>query len=151
MPIVTIDRELCRKDGLCASICPKVLSWEGKGSIPVVAHEGSCNSCGHCVLICPSGAIRQIDCPPASIHPVQNHLMPSYEQVHEMIVSRRSTRTFQDRPVEKEMIEKVIDGARFAPSAKNAQGTRFMVIQDKMLLHAIASSTAAWLGTAAKN
>jgi len=150
MPIVTIDPERCRKDGLCVSICQKVLSWEGKGSVPVVAHEGSCNSCGHCVMICPSGAIRQVDCPPENIHPVQKNLIPSYEQVREMIVSRRSTRAFQKRPVEKEIIEKVIDSARFAPSAKNSQSTRFIVIQDKTLLRAIASGTAKWLGKAAK-
>lgn len=150
MSIVVIDPERCRKDGLCASICQKVLSWEGKGSVPEVAHVGSCNSCGHCVLICPSGAIRQIDCPPEGIHPVQPNLMPSYEQVREMIVSRRSTRTFKKRPVEKEIVEKVIDGARFAPSAKNSQSTGFIVVQDKTLLSAIASSTAEWLGKAAK-
>ena len=76
--------------------------------------------------------------------------MPSYEQVREMIVARRSIRTFQERPVEKEIIEKVIDGARFAPSLKNTQSTRFTVVQDKPLLHAIASSTAEWLGKVAK-
>jgi nitroreductase len=101
-------------------------------------------------MICPSGAIRQVDCPPENIHPVQKNLIPSYEQVREMIVSRRSTRAFQKRPVEKEIIEKVIDSARFAPSAKNSQSTRFIVIQDKTLLRAIASGTAKWLGKAAK-
>jgi nitroreductase len=76
--------------------------------------------------------------------------MPTYEQVREMIAARRSIRTFQERPVEKEIIEKVIDAARFAPSLKNTQSTQFTVVQDKPLLHAIASSTAEWLGKVAK-
>jgi nitroreductase/NAD-dependent dihydropyrimidine dehydrogenase PreA subunit len=150
MSIVTIDQERCKRDGLCVSICQKVFSQEAKGSVPSVAHEASCNSCGHCVLICPSGAISQADCPPEIIHPVRTDLIPSYEQVREMIAARRSIRTFQERPVEKEIIEKVIDGARFAPSLKNSQSTRFTVVQDKALLHAIASSTAEWLGKVAK-
>ena len=150
MSLVTIDPERCKKDGLCVRICQKVFSQEAEGSVPVVAHAASCNSCGHCVLVCPSGAIRQIDCPSEIIHPVRADLMPSYEQVREMIVARRSIRTFQERPVEKEIIEKVIDGARFAPSLKNTQSTRFTVVQDKTLLHAIASSTAGWLGKVAK-
>ncbi|HME44042.1 MAG TPA: nitroreductase family protein [Syntrophorhabdales bacterium] len=149
MSLVTIDPERCKKDGLCVRICQKVFSQDAEGSIPVVAHAASCNSCGHCVLVCPSGAIRQIDCPPEMVHPVRPDLMPSYEQVQEMIVARRSIRTFQERPVEKEIIEKVIDGARFAPSLKNTQSTRFTVVQDKTLLHAIASSTAQWLGKVA--
>jgi len=150
MSLVAIDPERCKKDGLCVRICQKVFSQEAEGSVPAVAHAAACNSCGHCVLVCPSGAIRQIDCPSEIIHPVRADLMPSYEQVREMIVARRSIRTFQERPVEKEIVEKVIDGARFAPSLKNTQSTRFTVVQDKTLLHAIASSTAEWLGKVAK-
>ena len=150
MSLVTIDPERCKSDGLCVRICQKVFSQEAKDSVPIVAHEGSCNSCGHCVLVCPSGAIHQTDCPPEIVHPVRTNLLPSYEQVREMVVARRSIRTFQERPVEREIIEKVIDGARFAPSAKNSQSTRFTVVQDKALLHAIASSTAEWLGKVAR-
>ena len=149
MPLVTIDRERCDKDGLCARICQKVFSQEAKGTIPSVAHEGSCNSCGHCVLVCPAGAISQADSPSEKVHSVRVDLLPSYDQMRELIVSRRSIRTFQERPVEKEIIQKVIDGARFAPSLKNSQSTRFTVIQDKALLHAIAASTASWLGKVA--
>jgi len=150
MSVVTIDQDRCKKDGLCVRICQKVFRQEAQGSVPIVAHAASCNSCGQCVLVCPSGAIRQIDCPPEIVHPVRTDLMPSYEQMREMIVARRSIRTFQERPVEREIIEKVINAARFAPSAKNAQSTQFIVAQDKSLLHNIASSTAQWLGKIAK-
>ena len=150
MSLVTIDEERCKRDGLCVRICQKVFSQEAEGSVPLVAHEESCNSCGHCVLVCPSGAIHQVDCPSEKIHPVRTDLLPSYEQIREMVLTRRSIRTFQERPVEKEIIEKVIDGARFAPSAKNVQSVRFIVVQDKSLLHAVASSTAEWLGKIAK-
>jgi len=150
MPLVTIDRERCNKDGLCARICQKVFAQETKGSIPSVAHEGSCNSCGHCVLVCPAGAVSQVDSPLENVHPTKADLLPSYDQVRELIVSRRSIRTFQEKPVEKESILKIIDGARFAPSLKNSQSTRFTVIQDRVLLNAIAASTAAWLGKVAR-
>lgn len=150
MPIVTIDPQRCKKDGLCVRICEKVFAQEIDGSVPVVVHEEHCNSCGHCVLICPSGAIAQKDCPHEKVHLVNKENLPSYESVREMIVSRRSIRNFQKRDVEKECIEKIIDGARFAPSAKNTQSTQFVVIQDKMLLDGIASATAEWLGKVAR-
>ncbi len=150
MPRVTIDHERCRRDGLCVLVCRKVFSQEFKDSVPAAAREGSCNACGHCVLICPSGAISLENCRPEMIHPARPELMPSYEQIHEMVVSRRSTRTFQERPVEREVIEKIIDGARFAPSAKNSESTRYTVICDTNFLRAIALATAEWLGTAAR-
>ncbi len=150
MSLVTINRAKCKKDGLCHRICQKVFSLESEGSIPSVAHEESCNSCGHCVLVCPSGAISQADSPPDKTHPVKPELLPSYEQVREMIVSRRSIRAFQNRPIERETIEKIVDCARFAPSLKNSQSTQFTVVQDKVLLNAAASATAQWLGKAAR-
>ena len=147
--LVTIDPELCRKDGLCVRVCRKVFSQERDGSAPVAAHEEFCNSCGHCVLVCPSGAIRLAGCTPEMVHPVESNLIPAYEQVREMVVSRRSTRSFSPRAVEREIIEKVIDGGRFAPSAKNTQSTRFIVVREKSLLTALAKETAQWLGKAA--
>jgi nitroreductase len=102
------------------------------------------------VLICPSGAITQKDCPPENVHPVNREILPSYESLREMIVARRSIRNFQKRDVEKDLIEKVIDGARFAPSAKNTQSTRFIIIQDKTLIGSVASATANWLGRTVK-
>jgi nitroreductase/NAD-dependent dihydropyrimidine dehydrogenase PreA subunit len=149
MPLIAIDPELCRRDGLCARICPKVFSWVTEGSVPVVAHEDSCNACGHCVLVCPSGAIRQAGCPPEKVFPAGSQLMPSYEQLRDLIRTRRSIRTFQKRGVDREVMEKVIDGARFAPSAKNSQSTQFTVVQDKAVLTAISSTTAEWLGKVA--
>jgi nitroreductase/NAD-dependent dihydropyrimidine dehydrogenase PreA subunit len=150
MPVVTIDSERCLKDGLCARICRKVFSQAMKGSVPIIAHEESCDACGHCVLVCPGGAIRHAEYPQESVHQVSHDPMPSYEQMRQMIVTRRSIRTFQKRPVEKEIVEKLIDGARFAPSAKNTQSTKFIAVQDESLLHEIASITAAWLGMAAQ-
>ena len=56
------------------------------------------------------------------------------------IRKRRSVRSYQDRPVEKEKLEKVLEAARLAPSAKNRQEWRFIVVTDeekiKMLVDA---------------
>ena len=144
-PFVTINPEQCGKDGLCVRVCQKVFSQKTKDSVPEIVHEEFCNSCGHCLLVCPSGAIGLRNCTAEMVHSVQDDLMPSYEQVREMIVSRRSTRVFQDKPVKREVIEKIVDGARFAPTAKNEQSTQFIVVRDKDLLRDLALGTARWL------
>lgn len=53
--------------------------------------------------------------------------------VYEAIRNRRSVRSFESRPVEKDKLEKVLDAARRAPSAKNRQDWRFVVAQDEGL------------------
>jgi len=44
------------------------------------------------------------------------------------IAKRKSVRTFADRPVTKEVLLKLIESARFAPSAVNSQPWNFIII-----------------------
>ena len=143
---MSINPDLCVRDGLCARVCGKVFAPGAKGEPPVVAHEDSCNSCGHCVLMCPTGAISVTGCFPETIHQAEAAQMPGYEQTRELIVTRRSIRNFLPKPVGKETLEKVIECARYAPSAKNSQSTRFTVIEDNTRLRSISEATARWLG-----
>jgi nitroreductase len=51
--------------------------------------------------------------------------------VTDTIKHRRSIREFLDKPVEKQLINEIILAGRYAPSAKNDQPWRFIVITDK--------------------
>ena len=107
--LITIDSEICRKDGLCVRICPKVFMQAGPGSVPEVARPEFCNDCGHCLLVCPAGAIGHRNLEGRAIKEVEEDLLPSFRQVQEMVRTRRSIRDFLDKPVERDIIEKVID------------------------------------------
>ena len=50
--------------------------------------------------------------------------------VIEAIRKRYSCRAYQDRPVEQEKLEGILEAARLAPSAKNLQDWRFVVVTD---------------------
>lgn len=49
----------------------------------------------------------------------------------ELIKSRRSIRKYKEKPVEKEKIEKIMEAARWAPSAKNSQPWKFIIMKTK--------------------
>jgi len=51
--------------------------------------------------------------------------------VMDAIRKRCSVRSYQDKAVEKEKLESVLEAARLAPSAGNRQEWRFVVVQDK--------------------
>ena len=51
--------------------------------------------------------------------------------VIEAIQTRKSIRAYEDRPVEEEKLQAVLEAARLAPSANNSQDWRFIVVRDK--------------------
>jgi nitroreductase len=50
--------------------------------------------------------------------------------LYEVMRSAPSTRNFTDQPVPREVLERVLDNARYAPSGGNRQGWRVIVITD---------------------
>jgi len=55
------------------------------------------------------------------------------EALLELIRTRRSIRRYQDRPVPDEMIEQLLEAARWAPSSTNSQPWEFIVVRDPEL------------------
>ena len=56
----------------------------------------------------------------------------------EAIKTRRSIRKFRSDPVPEEILEQILDAARWAPSAKNSQTWKFIVIKDLKIITDIA-------------
>ncbi|MHC5059781.1 MAG: nitroreductase family protein [Planctomycetota bacterium] len=50
--------------------------------------------------------------------------------VFEAIKRRYSCRAYEDRPIEQEKLARILEAARLAPSAKNLQDWRFVVVTD---------------------
>ena len=60
----------------------------------------------------------------------------------DLVAQRQSDRAFDaDRPVEKEKIDKILEAARLAPSACNAQPWHFIVVDDPAVKNEIADAT----------
>ncbi|MGN0438675.1 MAG: nitroreductase family protein [Lachnospiraceae bacterium] len=53
--------------------------------------------------------------------------------------TRRSIRKFKDTPVDHDTIQQIIDVARYAPSWKNTQITRYNIVENKEILEKIAN------------
>jgi len=138
MAKILINSELCNNCGICVQSCPlSVFVQTDQHQIPEFVGDGLCYDCGHCVAICPKQAINHKVMLPELIMPINAENKPSYEQVIEMIRSRRSIRAFKDKSVDKEDIEKIIQGASLSPSGMNSQSTEFIAIQNKDTLNKI--------------
>jgi nitroreductase len=56
----------------------------------------------------------------------------------EAIKIRRSIREYQDKPIPKDLLEKIVDAARFAATARNVQPWEFVIITNPGTLKKIA-------------
>jgi nitroreductase/NAD-dependent dihydropyrimidine dehydrogenase PreA subunit len=147
MVMISIDTSRCIKDGLCAKVCPRnIFVQHEKLTGPELVNLEYCIACGQCLAICSKDAIQHSEISPTSIGEIQFNLMPSPDQVMELLKSRRSIRAFRDKPLENNAIETIITGARFAPSGHNSQSTEFLVVQDRDLLDQISRIVVEYLG-----
>lgn len=134
MSLFTVDQEKCNRDGICVAECPGLLieiKTKGAFPIPVAGAESRCIQCGHCVAVCPQGALSLTSMPVEACLPVRKELLPWADQVEHFLRSRRSIRSFRDKPVERKLMEKLIDIAGCAPTASNRQPVKWLVIEDK--------------------
>ena len=56
-----------------------------------------------------------------------------YEGFMEIVKNRRSHWHFRTDPVPEALVEKVVEAARYAPSAFNSQPWEFVVVRDRTL------------------
>ncbi len=129
-----------------------------------------CIACHNCEAICPNDALtfshyykinegrfaNDFDYPQDTGEGFPNPLrianVPAFTTIEsqitpmeKVIYTRRSTRIYKKDPVPKEMIERVLEAGRFAPSAGNCQGWKFVVLTDQGLMNEMSESVLKFL------
>ncbi len=148
MTLISVDQEKCNRDGICADICPaKIIEIKNAGAYPTLLKDGeqACIRCGHCVAVCPQGAMSHQtmgveDCPV-----VQDDLLLNAEQMEQFLRYRRSIRAYKKRAVDKKTLTRIIDIARYAPTARNLQPVRWQVIYNREDVHDLAGLVVDWM------
>ncbi|RJR24923.1 MAG: ferridoxin [Desulfobacteraceae bacterium] len=148
MGLLIVDENKCKKDGVCVRECPMVIIRQKDGDgFPEIVPGGEeiCNSCGHCVAICPHGALSHARVPVEQSPLISKELEISEEQAVQFLRSRRSIRLYKKQPVEREKLQRLIEIARYAPSGGNLQLVEWIVILDEGRIKTIAESTVEWM------
>ena len=148
MAFLTIDETRCKQDGICAAECPRrIITQKDDTSFPQIAQadEANCMARGHCVAVCPHAALSVAgvdieDCPE-----IKKDLALSWDQAEQFLRSRRSIRLFKDKPIDRETLEQLIETARYAPTASNAQNLHWTVIQGRDKLESLSRETINWM------
>jgi len=148
MSLFVVDKEKCKRDGICVAECPRgiiEIKEQNLFPTPIDGADELCINCGHCVAVCPHGAFALRTMTPEQCPPLRKDWLLDSEQVEHFLRARRSIRTYKDKSVEREVLTKLIDIARFAPSGSNAQPVRWLVIYDSDKVRQLAGLVIDWM------
>jgi nitroreductase/NAD-dependent dihydropyrimidine dehydrogenase PreA subunit len=145
--LFTVDPKKCKRDGLCVAECPglliEIIGEEGFPT-PIADADTLCINCGHCVSICPQGALSLKTMTPKDCIPVRKERNLSPEQCEQLLRSRRSIRSYKDKPVPRDLLTRVIEIAGYAPTGGNLQPVRWLVIEDTKEVKRLTGLVADW-------
>lgn len=146
MEPVIIDYDICNKDGICSDVCPRKLIMMKEGApVPIDGIENYCIRCGHCLAVCPKGAISVYGSKPAECLKMDKIQRATYGQLDHLMKSRRSIRVYKQKPVEKRIIQKIMDTCRYSPTGSNAQQVNWIIATDKNKIKKLAQLTIDWM------
>lgn len=154
MIIKGIDNEKCIKCLECVKECPSGLFIKPKTEIGEKRKvlfqdpDNGCIECGHCISVCPTDAV--IFEAEDGFWEFENAEHPEriceYEDLMKFVRIKRSIRRYEDKKVPKETIQSVLKAMRYAPSAKNNRGWKYIVLKDVEKIDKIRQSVIKMLG-----
>ncbi|MBW9147796.1 nitroreductase family protein [Clostridium sp. CM028] len=150
MELIKVNQAKCIKCGICTKVCPpKVLGMGENG--PVAIEPQACIACGQCVAICPHSAIDNIKTPLNNQTDLKKFPVVNEETAKQFLRSRRSIRCYKDMAVQREQLIKLVNIARFAPTASNQQGISYIIVEDKKILKKATEVVIEWMEAQIEN
>lgn len=149
MSLFSINQEKCKRDGICAKDCPaQVIVWKNKDDFPTPAKDAEefCINCGHCVAVCPYGALTLSTMPVDTCPPVQKDTLPDPATIRHFLMSRRSIRQYKKAPVPHDLLIAIIDAARHAPTGSNKQQVHWMIFENPVDVNRFAALVIDFIG-----
>jgi ferredoxin/nitroreductase len=132
---ITIDESKCNGCGLCVEVC-KDFSFQIINKKVALTNNSlfGCIACGHCMAICPTGAIdisgRELSADDLFKLPAKE-TAASYDSLLNLLKSRRSIREFTDKPIDSEIIQKILAAASTAPMGIPPSDVHLLILDNR--------------------
>lgn len=146
MKLITVDDQKCKKDGICIEECPFNILVANDDGIPemVPGAAAVCMKCGHCLAVCPAGALTLEATSPESCEAALKVPAVTESAMEALLKNRRSVRVYKDKPVPRETVGRLMEMVRWAPTAKNLQPVNWLLVDDKEKIREMARLTIEW-------
>ncbi len=123
-----VSQDLCKGDGICVDVCPEdVLELVDGRAATVDERVETCIHCGQCVAVCPNDSLHMPEFTDDCFEDFAGTTV-AYDELLELLKRRRSVRVFKDQPVERDLIDKVLEAAATAPMGIPPHSTEVVVV-----------------------
>jgi nitroreductase/NAD-dependent dihydropyrimidine dehydrogenase PreA subunit len=123
-----VDLETCLGDGICADVCPEnCLEVVDEKAATVEERAEHCIVCGQCIAVCPTDSLQMPQLPAEDFRDLAK-LPFGYDEFLDFLKLRRSVRVFKDKPVARELIDRILEAASTAPMGMPPHSTEVVVI-----------------------
>ena len=139
---LTVNPDRCDLCGACVTACPADMVRERDGRLKI-GHV-RCLECGHCVALCPHRAIVVEEPPPGGDFAPRGAEEVTPAALAALLLRRRTIRRYAPRPVPRELLEQMLDAARWVPTAANCQCQQYTVITDSALRDRLTAAVVAF-------
>ena len=135
MPIVGINIEKCTNCKKCVRECPGVVFEIDEKEDSIIFNSSKiCINCGHCISVCPEDAIlyKKMKDEAVIFDDIQDpSKLISYDKLIQFIRAKRSIRQYKKKKIPKNVMEKVIESMRYAPTGANLRSMKCLIISDE--------------------
>ncbi len=134
MPIIGINLEKCINCRQCIQECPiRNFTMDEMQKQTFFDDSRGCILCGHCIAVCPENAIKYKNMEDEALN-FETHQDPSdlisYDGIYQFLRAKRSIRQYKFKKVPNEIIKKVIESMRYAPTGANMRNLKCLVISN---------------------
>jgi len=135
---ININQETCKKCLLCSEVCPNKIFKKSELNEIVLRPDrvDVCFKCGQCMAVCSTKSIVVDGLSyEKDFFELPENESNNYEKTfYSMIHTRRAIRNFKDKPVPKELLEKIVEAISFAPPGFPPLKIKIIIVQNTELI-----------------
>ncbi len=139
--MISIDKDKCTACGICGLTCPRHIPEtieQGNRKVTIISTErlNLCMVCGQCEAVCPAQAIH-VDKLSGEIFKPVPKLDLREDQLLDLLKHRRSVRRYKDKPVPRDVLDRIMEAVHLAPTGTGSRSTGVIVVDNPEMLKSL--------------